>query len=218
MSDFKNQSPWGSPPGGGNGNGGFRRGPTPPNIDEIIQKIQDGIKKFLPGGATSGGKPIVFGLVVLLVIWALSGLYRVLPDEQGVVLRFGKFVKTTQPGLNYHIPFPVESVLTPKVTKVNRMDIGFRSEIDTGFGASGVADKDAKIASFQYIDALSAIVGIATGRKRNERTPTKVALPTRKWSKPAASGRQAAPTTSGVGGLPEWSEVSKHINMVFHDA
>ena len=85
-------------------------------------------------------------------------------------------------------------------------------------GASGVADKDAKIASFQYIDALSAIVGIATGRKRNERTPTKVALPTRKWSKPAASGRQAAPTTSGVGGLPEWSEVSKHINMVFHDA
>ena len=43
-------------------------------------------------------------------------------------------------------------------------------------------------------------------------------MPKRKWSKPAASGRQAAPTTSGVGGLPEWSEVSKHINMVFHDA
>ena len=38
-----------------------------------------------------------------------------------------------QPGLNYHLPFPVESVLTPKVTKVNRMDIGFRSERDSGF-------------------------------------------------------------------------------------
>ena len=84
-------------------------------------------------------------------------------------------------------------------------------------GSSGVADENAKIASFQYIDALSAIVGIATGRKRNEKTPTKIALPSRKWSKPAASGRQASPTTSGVGGLPEWSEVSKHINMVFHD-
>ena len=139
MSDFKNQSPWGSPPGGGNGDG-FRRGPTPPDIDEIIKNIQDKIKKFFPGGSASGGKPIVFGLVILLIIWALSGLYRVLPDEQGVVLRFGKFVKTTQPGLNYHLPFPVEGVLTPKVTKVNRMDIGFRSERDSGFGSSGVAD------------------------------------------------------------------------------
>ena len=139
MSDFKNQSPWGSPPGGGNGDG-FRRGPTPPDIDEIIKNIQDKIKRFFPGGSASGGKPIVFGLVILLIIWALSGLYRVLPDEQGVVLRFGKFVKITQPGLNYHIPFPVEGVLTPKVTKVNRMDIGFRSERDSGFGSSGVAD------------------------------------------------------------------------------
>ena len=94
MSDFKNQSPWGSPPGGGNGDG-FRRGPTPPDIDEIVKNIQDKIKRFIPGGSTSGGKPIIFGLVVLLIIWALSGLYRVLPDEQGVVLRFGKFVKTT---------------------------------------------------------------------------------------------------------------------------
>ena len=49
MNDFKNQSPWGSPPGGG-GNGGFRRGPTPPNIDEIIKKIQNTINKFTGGG------------------------------------------------------------------------------------------------------------------------------------------------------------------------
>ncbi len=135
---FKNQSPWGSPPGG-NGNGGFRRGPTPPDIEEIIKNFQKKINKFLPGG-TKGGKPIVLGLVILLVIWVLSGLYRVLPDEQGVVLRFGKFVSTTQPGLNYHLPYPIESVLTPKVTKVNRMDIGFRSERDSGFTTGGVAD------------------------------------------------------------------------------
>ena len=138
MNDFKNQSPWGSPPGGG-GNGGFRRGPTPPNIDELIEKIQKIINKFI-GGGKGGSKPILFGLIILVIIWALSGLYRVLPDEQGVVLRFGKFVKTTQPGLNYHLPFPVESVLTPKVTKVNRMDIGFRSERDSGFTSGGVAD------------------------------------------------------------------------------
>ena len=48
MSDFKNQSPWGSPPGGGNG--GFRRGPTPPDIDEVIKKIQNTINRFTGGG------------------------------------------------------------------------------------------------------------------------------------------------------------------------
>ena len=138
MNDFKNQSPWGTPPGGGNG--GFRRGPTPPNLDELIKKIQDTINKFT-GGGKGGSKPIILGLTILVVLWALSGLYRVLPDEQGVVLRFGKFVNTTQPGLNYHFPYPIESVLTPKVTKVNRMDIGFRSERDSGFGSGGgVAD------------------------------------------------------------------------------
>ncbi len=138
--DFKSsgQSPWGSPSGGGGGNGSGR-GPTPPDIDEIVKKIQEFINKYLPGGM-SGGKPIVTGLIILAIIWGLSGLYRVLPDEQGVVLRFGKFVKTTQPGLNYHFPYPVETVLTPKVTKVNRMDVGFRSERDSGFGSSGVAD------------------------------------------------------------------------------
>ena len=66
-------------------------------------------------------------------------MYRVLPDEQGVVLRFGKFVSTTQPGLNYHIPYPVETVLTPKVTKVNRIDVGFRSASDSG-RTSGIGD------------------------------------------------------------------------------
>ncbi len=140
MSDFKNQSPWGAPPGGGgSGNGGFRKGPTPPNIDEVISKLQSIINRFL-GGGKGGAKPIIIGIIILLIVWTLSGLYRVLPDEQGVVLRFGKFVKTTQPGLNYHLPFPIENVLTPKVTKVNRMDIGFRSERDSGFSSGGVAD------------------------------------------------------------------------------
>jgi len=135
--DFgKGGSPWGSSGGGGNGSG--RKGPTPPNIDEVINKIQDLVKKFIPGNG-SGKKPIILGLVIVIAIWAFSGLYRVLPDEQGVVLRFGKFVSTTQPGLNYHIPYPVETVLTPKVTKVNRIDVGFRSASDTG-RTSGIAD------------------------------------------------------------------------------
>jgi len=135
--DFKGGSPWGSPPGGKNGSG--RGGSRPPNIDEVVEKIQKLIKKLIPYGKSGGSKPIVFGFILLIVVWAFSGLYRVLPDEQGVVLRFGKFVSTTQPGLNYHIPYPVETVLTPKVTKVNRVDIGFRSASDSG-RTSGIDD------------------------------------------------------------------------------
>ena len=131
-------SPWGTPPGGGNGSG---KGPTPPDIDALIRDIQSKIKRFLPGGSSSGGKPIGLILIILAFVWLASGLYRVGPDEQGVVLRFGKFVKTTQPGLHYHIPLPVETIETPKVTKVNRIDIGFRSERDSGFSqGGGVAD------------------------------------------------------------------------------
>ena len=138
MNDFKNQSPWGSPPGGGGGNGGFRRGPTPPDIDEVIKKIQSLLNRFL-GGGKGGAKPIIVGLLIIVTLWGLSGLYRVLPDEQGVVLRFGKFVNTTQPGLHYHFPTPFERVLTPKVTKVNRVDVGFRPASDTG-RSSGVGN------------------------------------------------------------------------------
>jgi len=140
VDDFKSRggSPWGTPPGGdGNGSG---RGPTPPDIDAIIKDIQNKINRFLPGGSKSGGKPIGLILIILALVWVASGLYRVLPDEQGVVLRFGKFIKTTQPGLNYHFPVPIETVQTPKVTKVNRMDIGFRSERDSGFTSGAVDD------------------------------------------------------------------------------
>ena len=132
---FKNQSPWGSDPGN-NGSGTTRE---PPNIDEVIKKIQKNINKFFPGGKSGGGKPIILGLIILALLWVASGLYRVLPDEQGVVIRFGKFIKTTQPGLNYHLPRPFERALTPKVTKVNRIDVGFRPASDTG-RSSGVGN------------------------------------------------------------------------------
>ena len=139
VDDFKGRggSPWGSPPGGGNGGG---RRPTPPDIDEIIKNIQKTINRFIPGRGAGGSKPIFLGLIILVIIWVASGLYRVLPDEQGIVLRFGKFVNTTQPGLNYHIPYPIETALTPKVTKVNRIDVGFRTGSDSGFSSTGIAD------------------------------------------------------------------------------
>ena len=132
-------SPWGN--GGtdrpsGNGGGGRR----PPNIEDLAGQFQDSLKKLFPGKKIPGGnKPILLFGIIILGIWLASGFYRVLPDEQGVVLRFGKYVNQTQPGLHYHLPFPVENVLTPKVTKVNRIDVGYRSASDTG-RATSVSD------------------------------------------------------------------------------
>ena len=136
---LKNQSPWGAPPGGGSNNGnGSGTGQQPPSIDDIIRNFQKTINKF-SGGKPGGSKPIVMGLIIVFGLYIASGLYRVLPDEQGVVLRFGKFVNSTQPGLHYHLPRPFERVLTPKVTKVNRVDVGFRPASDTG-RSSGVGN------------------------------------------------------------------------------
>jgi len=137
---FKNQSPWGAPPGGGSpsGNGSGTR-KEPPSLDDIIKNFQKTLNKF-SGGKSGGSKPIITGLIIILGLYIASGLYRVLPDEQGVVLRFGKFVNTTQPGLHYHLPRPFERVLTPKVTKVNRIDVGFRPASDSGRSSSGVGN------------------------------------------------------------------------------
>ncbi|HTV88201.1 MAG TPA: FtsH protease activity modulator HflK [Stellaceae bacterium] len=123
--------PWG---GGGRGNGqggggggSGPRGPYPPNLEEILKRSQDRFRRILPGGI-GGGTGIAVVVIAIVVLWLASGFYRVLPDEVGVVLRFGAYNRTTQPGLNYHLPAPIESVLTPAVTRVNRTEIGYRSE------------------------------------------------------------------------------------------
>ncbi|MBB5689027.1 membrane protease subunit HflK [Roseomonas alkaliterrae] len=88
----------------------------------MIRQAQEAVRRYLPRG---GGKGFALLGLVLVAVWAASGFYRVQPDEQGVVMRFGAFDRTAPPGLNYHIPWPVESVTTPRVTRINRVDIGF---------------------------------------------------------------------------------------------
>src|ERR671928_51828 len=118
--------PWGS--GGSKGpwgSGPQSSGPTPPDLEELLRRSQDKLRTVLPGG-NLGAKGFALIALAALAIWGFSGFFRVDPDELGVVLRFGKYVRDAKPGLNYHLPYPVESVLTPKVTRVNRIDIGMR--------------------------------------------------------------------------------------------
>ena len=113
------QGPWGNRPGGG---------PQPPDLEELLRRSQEKVKNLFPGGGGGASrKDIVLVALVLVGLWLASGFYRVQPEEQGVVLRFGKLDRVTTPGLNYHLPVPIESVLTPQVTRVNRIEVGFRS-------------------------------------------------------------------------------------------
>jgi membrane protease subunit HflK len=142
--------PWGGGRGGGgngNGHGGGPsgpppgpRGPQPPNFEEILRRSQDRFRRAMPGGF-GGGTGIAIVALAIIVLWLASGFYRVLPDEVGIVLRFGAYNRTTQPGLGWHLPTPIESVQKPSVTHINRIEIGYRST-ETRGGGNQQIDKE----------------------------------------------------------------------------
>jgi len=124
--------PWNNQTGGGRPGGGGRgpwgTGPSgggqPPDLEEFLKRSQEKLRQALPKGFGGGGALIV-GLIVAAV-WLMSGIYVVDPDEQGVVTRFGAFVGRTTPGINYHLPWPIESVATPPVTREQAVYLGYR--------------------------------------------------------------------------------------------
>ncbi len=128
--------PWGSGPKGPWGSGPQSPGgSTPPDLEDLLRRSQDKLKTVLPGG-NFGGRGIALLLLAALVIWGLSGFYRVQPGELGVVMRFGKYVRDTPPGLNYHLPYPIETVVTPNVERINRIDVGMRQVEDIRRGTT----------------------------------------------------------------------------------
>ncbi len=125
----KRPNPWGQGPSGG-GNGGA------PDLEDLIRKSQERLKNLIPGGFGSG-RGIAVGGLLAVVVWLASGLYTVRPDEVGLNLVFGRYVGTTQPGLNYNLPYPIGSVARPSVTTVNTTEVGYRSADTTGRRTGG---------------------------------------------------------------------------------
>lgn len=136
--------PWGPPPGGGGQNpwsrGSGGGGSRPPDIEDLVRRSQERLKGFVPSGPGSR-----FGIwaavAAALVIWLLFFCtYRVQPDEQGVVTRFGAYVRTEPPGLTFIPLYPIETLTRLPVTRVNRITVGYRSD-DNRRGERDVADE-----------------------------------------------------------------------------
>ncbi len=141
-------SPWGSGKGKGpwgSGSSGSGNNPSD-NIEDLLRRSQDRLKRAIPPQGGFGVKGILFLFLVGLVLWGLSGFYQVQTNEQGVEMRFGAYKRTTAPGLNYHLPYPIETVETPAVAERRRIDIGMRLAEEprqtARFGSAPVVQRD----------------------------------------------------------------------------
>ena len=117
-----NGGPWGKP----SGNNGQGNKTSKKRKDINFDRFFDNFKNQIKNTFGSNKKNFGSAILILIILWLLSGFYKVNANEQGVVLRFGEWVRTTLPGLHYHLPYPIERAKTPKVTKVNKTEIGFR--------------------------------------------------------------------------------------------
>jgi len=130
-----NDPQWGRRPGGSN--------QGPPDLDELWRNFNSRLSRLLggrggkgdEGGGGGGPSPRMIGggagLVIGLfaVIWLGSGFYIVNEGQEGVVLRFGRFVETTQPGPRWHLPYPIESAEVVNVKQVRTIEVGYRNNV-----------------------------------------------------------------------------------------
>lgn len=112
-------------------NGNKAKKPTSNQTDDIEVLLSKCRKKFSNFKNSSPDfnsfKGILLGFLVLVLLWLMTGIYTVQPDQQALILRFGKYDRTAGPGLHYRLPMPVERLLKVSVTKINSIEVGYRT-------------------------------------------------------------------------------------------
>src|SRR5215475_3884399 len=115
--------PWGN--GSGRPSGGA---PQHRDLEELLKRSQDKLRKVMPGGTGLPGSFIfLIAVAIAAIVTFFAFTFRVDPDELGIVMRFGKPVRSEPPGLHFRQPFPIEEVRLPKVTRQNIIEVGMRS-------------------------------------------------------------------------------------------
>jgi membrane protease subunit HflK len=120
---------------------GRRGNEGPPDLDELWRRFNQRLNSLFGGrGGRGGGQSAGAGrpagglgviLILIVLIWAASGIYIVDASERGVVLRFGKYLETNLPGPHWHIPWPIESVEIVNVSEVHTVEVGYRNNVRT---------------------------------------------------------------------------------------
>ncbi|TRO95229.1 FtsH protease activity modulator HflK [Glycocaulis profundi] len=121
-------NPWGQGPGGPRRPNGGGSGDQP-DLDQMIARLQERLRRLFGGRGGKGGNGPGIGLLAAIVVfvwlaWPGSAWYVVGPQQAGVVLRFGEYVRTTGSGLQFKLPVPIETVLLPEVTTTQSTTVG----------------------------------------------------------------------------------------------
>ena len=134
----KQKMAWNEPGGNGdkdpwNTKRGNRGNQGPPDLDEVFKNLQKKFGSLFGGkggrssgggiGMAGGGFGIGIVIAILLLFWIATGFYKIEAAERGVILRFGKHVETTQSGLHWHLPTPIEKVIKVDITKVHTVPL-----------------------------------------------------------------------------------------------
>jgi membrane protease subunit HflK len=159
--------PWSNQSGGGRKGGGggpWGQGPSggphqQPDLEELLKRSQDRLKQVMPGGTGVPGSLLFLGAVLLAALVAFFAFtFRVNPDELGVVMRFGKVDRQEAPGLHFRMPYPVEEVRLPKVTRQNIIEIGMRTSVGSRGGTRDVPEESLMLTGDENIVDVDFVV------------------------------------------------------------
>ena len=148
--------------GGGRGPWGNGRPGGPrnqPDLEELLKRGRDKLKQAIPGGSGLPGPLILLAVIVLAAIVAFYAFtFRVNPDELGVVMRFGKVSRQEPPGLHFRMPYPIDEVRLPKVTRRNIIEIGMRSVGGSARGVRAVSEESLILTGDENIVDINFVV------------------------------------------------------------
>lgn len=143
--------PWNNQSGGSGGDGQGPRGPWSrgpsgggaPDLEDLLKRSQDWLKQLIPAGGLPRGTLALAGFA-LFALWLSSGIYFVASHEQGFVMRFGRVVSNSPRGINYHLPWPIETAQKVEVTGGNQLEIGTQAGSDSSDTAQSKIDVPAE--------------------------------------------------------------------------
>ena len=127
---------WNDPQWGNNGN---KKNSGPPDLDELLRKFNQRLSSLFGGKGgndspssnkfAGGGNLLGLLLGLMVLVWLASGFYIVDTGQRGVVLRFGKYLETTDPGPRWHLPWPIEAREIVNVDQVRTVEVGYRTTV-----------------------------------------------------------------------------------------